>query len=77
MARFINLYYENKLLHSLEVINVSGAFKMGKSPLADAEISKIWICKKCKARNKAGSEKCRRCGYRYLRPRRKELKAKK
>ncbi|MGC8478746.1 MAG: 50S ribosomal protein L40e [Candidatus Micrarchaeia archaeon] len=50
---------------------------MGKSPLADAEISKIWICKKCKARNKAGSEKCRKCGYRYLRPRRKELKAKK
>ncbi|MDE1856994.1 MAG: 50S ribosomal protein L40e [Candidatus Micrarchaeota archaeon] len=50
---------------------------MGKFALADAEISKIWICRRCKARNKAGSEKCRKCGYAYLRPKKKELKTKK
>ena len=50
---------------------------MGKFPIADAEISKIWICKKCKSRNKAGAEKCRKCGYRSLRPKRKDIKVKK
>lgn len=50
---------------------------MGKFPLADAELSKIWICKRCKARNRAGSAKCRRCGYKYLRPKRKDIKVKK
>lgn len=50
---------------------------MGKFALADAEIAKIWICRRCKARNKSGSEKCRRCGYGYLRPKKKELKTKK
>ena len=50
---------------------------MGKFPIADAEISKIWICKKCKSRNKAGAKKCRKCGYRYLRPKRKEIRTKK
>jgi large subunit ribosomal protein L40e len=50
---------------------------MGKFPLADAEISKIVICKRCKARNRAGVEKCRKCGYTYLRPKRKDIKIKK
>ena len=50
---------------------------MGKFPIADAELSKIWICKSCKARNRSGAEKCRKCGYRYLRPKRKDIKAKK
>jgi len=50
---------------------------MGKFPIADAEISKIWICKKCKSRNRAFADKCRKCGSRYLRPKRKALKAKK
>jgi ubiquitin-large subunit ribosomal protein L40e len=50
---------------------------MGKFPIADAEITKIWICKKCKARNHAGAEKCRKCGYGALRPKNKESKAKK
>ncbi|MEW6329017.1 MAG: 50S ribosomal protein L40e [Candidatus Micrarchaeota archaeon] len=50
---------------------------MGKFAIADAEISKIWICRKCKARNKRGAEKCRACGYRALRPKRKEIRAKK
>ncbi len=50
---------------------------MGKFAIADAEISKIWICRKCKGRNKRGAEKCRHCGYRALRPKRKEIRAKK
>ncbi|MGC8586518.1 MAG: 50S ribosomal protein L40e [Candidatus Micrarchaeia archaeon] len=50
---------------------------MGKFPIADAEISKVWICKKCKARNPAGATKCRKCGYPYLRPKRKSVRAKK
>ncbi len=50
---------------------------MGKFPIADAEIAKIWICKRCKARNAAGAKKCRKCGYGFLRPKNKETKAKK
>ncbi|HUC39142.1 MAG TPA: 50S ribosomal protein L40e [Candidatus Acidoferrum sp.] len=50
---------------------------MGKFPLADAELSKIMICKRCKGRNKVGATKCRRCGYPYLRPKRKDIKVKK
>ncbi len=50
---------------------------MGKFPIADAEISKIAICRRCKGRNNAGVEKCRRCGYKYLRPKKKDLKTKK
>ena len=50
---------------------------MGKFPLGDAELSKISICKKCKARNKAGVKKCRSCGYGALRPKRKDIRAKK
>lgn len=50
---------------------------MGKHAIADAEISKIFICRKCKGRNKRGAEKCKRCGYAHLRPKRKDLRAKK
>ncbi len=50
---------------------------MGKFPIADAEIAKIWICKKCKSRNKAGAAMCRKCGSKYLRPKRKALRVKK
>jgi large subunit ribosomal protein L40e len=50
---------------------------MGKFPIADAALAKVWICKRCKSRNRAGAEKCRKCNYRYLRPKRKTLKAKK
>jgi large subunit ribosomal protein L40e len=46
---------------------------MGKFPLADLELAKIWICRKCKARNKAGAEKCRKCGYSALRPKKKDV----
>ncbi|MCK4319219.1 50S ribosomal protein L40e [Candidatus Micrarchaeota archaeon] len=50
---------------------------MGKFPEADAEIARIWICSRCKVRNKAGVKKCRKCGSKYLRPKRKEIRAKK
>lgn len=50
---------------------------MGKFPIADAEIIKIWICKRCKSRNFAGAKKCRKCGCKYLRPKRKTVKTKK
>lgn len=50
---------------------------MGKFTEADAEIGSVWICKRCKARNKARAAKCRKCGSRYLRPKNKEIRAKK
>jgi len=50
---------------------------MGKFPEADLELAKIWICRRCKTRNKAGAEKCRKCGSEYLRPKRREIRAKK
>lgn len=50
---------------------------MGKFPEADAVLMSIVICKKCKARNRAGVEKCRRCGSKFLRPKRREIRAKK
>lgn len=50
---------------------------MGKFPEADAELLKIVICKKCKARNKRGAKFCRKCGYKFLRPKRRDIRAKK
>ena len=49
---------------------------MGKFAVADAEISKIWICRSCKGRNHAGVKKCRRCGYPGLRAKKKDSKSK-
>ncbi len=50
---------------------------MGKFAEADAVISGIWICRRCKGRNKSGAKKCRKCGSVYLRPKKKEIRAKK
>ncbi len=50
---------------------------MGKFPEADAKIASVSVCRRCKARNKRGVEKCRKCGSRYLRPKKKEIRAKK
>jgi large subunit ribosomal protein L40e len=50
---------------------------MGKFPEADARIAQINICKKCKTRNKRSVEKCRNCGSAHLRPKRREIRAKK
>ena len=46
---------------------------MGKFPIADAKLRAISICKKCKARNKTGVEKCRKCGYKFLRVKKTEI----
>ena len=50
---------------------------MGKFGLADEALTRIWICRRCKGRNKAGVAKCRRCGCRYLRTKRKDARVKK
>ncbi len=50
---------------------------MGKFPEADAEIMNIFICRKCKSRNKRGAEKCRKCGSKWMRPKRKDIRVKK
>jgi len=50
---------------------------MGKFAEADAVISNIFICRKCKARNKRNSKKCRKCGSIYMRPKRKDIRVKK
>ncbi|MEM3373019.1 MAG: 50S ribosomal protein L40e [Candidatus Anstonellales archaeon] len=50
---------------------------MGKFPEADKLIANTKICFKCKARNPSTAEKCRKCGYKGLRPKNKELAAKK
>ena len=47
---------------------------MGKFPIADRALTRIWVCRKCKARNPAGSEKCRKCDYKGLRPKRARKK---
>ena len=50
---------------------------MGKFAEADAVISNIFICRKCKTRNKRNSAKCRKCGSTYMRPKRKDIRVKK
>ncbi|MFH1785070.1 MAG: 50S ribosomal protein L40e [Candidatus Micrarchaeota archaeon] len=50
---------------------------MGKFPEADLKLAGINVCKKCKTRNKKTVDKCRKCGSKYLRPKRREIRAKK
>lgn len=50
---------------------------MGKFAEADAFISNIMICRKCKARNKRNRKNCRKCGSIWLRPKRKDIRVKK
>lgn len=50
---------------------------MGKFPEADKKIANTFICLKCKTRNKRSSKMCRKCGAKDLRPKRKEIRAKK
>lgn len=44
---------------------------MAKFPEAEASLMNVKICKKCKARNPKPAEKCRKCGYKSLRARKK------
>jgi len=50
---------------------------MGKFPEADLRLAQISVCRKCKTRNKKDAEMCRKCGCKYLRPKRREIRAKK
>jgi len=50
---------------------------MGKFAIADKEISKIKICRKCKSRNNVNLAKCRKCGSTSMRPKNKDLRVKK
>ena len=50
---------------------------MGKFAEADAELSNISVCRKCKARNKRNAAKCRKCGSIWMRPKRKDIRVKK
>lgn len=53
-------------------------FHLGKFPIADKALLRVLVCKKCKARNPRGAERCRKCNYPHLRPKRakkKETKA--
>lgn len=50
---------------------------MGKFPEADKLIAGTAICLKCKTRNKRNAKLCRKCGAKDLRPKRKEIRAKK
>ena len=52
-------------------------FIMGKFPLADRVLTQMVICRKCKARNKVGVAKCRKCGSTYMRAKRKDKRVKK
>ncbi len=47
---------------------------MGKFPIADKALTKIFICKKCKARNPRGALRCRKCDYPNLRVKRSRKK---
>lgn len=47
---------------------------MGKFPVADQAMLKVSVCKKCKARNPRNAEKCRKCNYGSLRPKRQRKK---
>lgn len=42
----------------------------------EAEARLLWvkICMRCNARNALRAERCRKCGYKGLRPKRRELK---
>jgi ubiquitin-large subunit ribosomal protein L40e len=50
---------------------------MGKFPEADLELANTQVCLRCKRRNPKSVKKCRECGSSYLRPKRKEIRAKK
>jgi len=47
---------------------------MGKFPIADRALTEVWVCLKCKARNAKGAKVCRKCGSKYLRPKRARKK---
>ncbi|MBI4362163.1 MAG: 50S ribosomal protein L40e [Euryarchaeota archaeon] len=47
---------------------------MGKFPEAEARLLRLQICMNCNARNSQRATRCRKCGYKGLRPKSRELK---
>ncbi len=47
---------------------------MGRFPVADKAITNVSICLKCKSRNPKNVKRCRKCGYKKLRPKRARKK---
>ncbi len=47
---------------------------MAKFPEAEKRLFHVKICRKCNARNPWAARKCRKCGYKSLRTKRKEVK---
>ncbi|MDV3103098.1 50S ribosomal protein L40e [Thermococcus waiotapuensis] len=45
---------------------------MARFPEAEARIFKKYVCKRCGATNPWKAEKCRKCGYKGLRPKARE-----
>ncbi|MEA1993472.1 MAG: 50S ribosomal protein L40e [Euryarchaeota archaeon] len=43
-----------------------------RSELAEKRLFNVKICMKCNARNPWNAKKCRKCGYKGLRPKSKE-----
>jgi large subunit ribosomal protein L40e len=48
---------------------------MARFPEAEKRLFHVKICRKCNAKNPWKAEKCRKCGSKALRPKRKEIKA--
>ena len=67
----------NIFLYNRYCIVLLSVFKMGKFAIADEQLARIVVCRKCKTRNKIGRETCRKCGSVYLRPKSREIKVKK
>ncbi len=49
---------------------------MAKFPEAESVIMGVKICMKCKTRNPKSADKCRKCGYKVLRAKKKGKTAK-
>jgi large subunit ribosomal protein L40e len=47
---------------------------MARFPEAEKRLFHHKVCRKCKARNPWLAKKCRKCGSKALRPKRKEVK---
>ncbi len=48
---------------------------MAKFDVAEKRLFHLKVCMRCNAKNPWRAEKCRKCGYRGLRPKSKEPKA--
>ncbi len=48
---------------------------MARFPEAENRLFRAKICRRCNARNALKADKCRKCGSKALRPKRKEVKS--